>query len=50
MHIAGWILFMLSAFGFIISSLRSGDIPGMVGGILFLLGCILFLIPVLRRA
>jgi hypothetical protein len=49
-HIAGWTLFILSAFGFIASSLRSGDIPGILGGILFLLGCLVFLIPMLRRA
>jgi hypothetical protein len=49
-HIAGWIFFILSALGFIVSSLRSGDIPGIVGGVFFLLGCALFLIPMLRGA
>ena len=48
-HIAGWILFILSALGFIVSSLRNGDIPGIAGGVLFLAGCLVFLIPVLRR-
>jgi len=36
-HIAGWVVFILSAFGFIASSLRSGDIYGLIGSVLFLI-------------
>jgi len=49
-NIVGWLLFVLSALAFIVSSLRSGDLPGLLGGVLFLLACIVFLIPLLRRA
>ncbi len=48
-EILGWILFILSAIGFIISSVRIGDLPGMVGGVLFLAGCLVFVAPLLRR-
>jgi len=44
-HIAGWVVFILSAFAFIASSLRSGDILGLLGSVLFLIACIIFLIP-----
>ncbi len=44
-HIAGWVVFILSALGFIASSLRSGDIYGLIGSILFLIACIIFLVP-----
>jgi hypothetical protein len=46
-HIAGWVVFILSAFAFIASSLRSGDILGLLGGILFLIACFVFLVPLL---
>jgi hypothetical protein len=49
-EILGWTLFVLSALGFIIvSSLRTGDLPGLAGGVLFLAGCLAFLLPLLRR-
>jgi hypothetical protein len=44
-QIIGWVLFVISAVGFIASSLRSGDRLGLVGGIFFLLACGVFLIP-----
>ena len=37
-EILGWVLFVLSALGFILSSLRSGDLAGLLGGLLFLGG------------
>jgi hypothetical protein len=39
------VLFIFSAFGFIASSWRSGDVLGLIGGVLFLLACVVFLIP-----
>ena len=39
----GWILFTLSALFFIASSLRNGDIVGLLGGVFFLLACAAFL-------
>jgi len=47
--IAGWVLFIISALGFIWSSLKSGDIPSLIGGVFFLAACIVFLIPYMRR-
>ena len=49
-QILGWVLFILSALGFMVSSIRLGDIPGFIGGALFLAGCLVFLVPLLRRA
>jgi hypothetical protein len=39
----GWILFTISALFFIASSLRNGDIVGLLGGLFFLLACGAFL-------
>jgi hypothetical protein len=48
-EILGWVLFVFSALGFIVSSLRSGDLPGLLGGVLFLAGCLTFLLLLMRR-
>lgn len=48
-QILGWIMFIASAGGFIVSSLRSGDLPALIGGIAFLLACFVFLIPYVWR-
>jgi len=48
-QLLGWLLFILSAVGFIVSSARLGDLAGMVGGVLFLAGCLVFVAPLLRR-
>lgn len=47
-NIIGWILFVFSALAFIASSLRAGDMVGLVGGVLFLVACLIFLIPFFR--
>lgn len=39
----GWGLFVVSAAFFIVASLRTGDIVGLLGGIFFLLACLVFL-------
>jgi hypothetical protein len=44
-QILGWILFIVSALAFIVSSIRSGDTVGLIGGAFFLLACFVFLIP-----
>jgi len=41
----GWVLFTVSALFFIASSLRNGDVVGLLGGIFFLLACAAFLPP-----
>ncbi len=49
-HIVGWLLFVCSALGFIASSVRTGDMAGLIGSVLFLAGCVAFLIPLRRKA
>jgi hypothetical protein len=45
LQILGWVLFIVSALAFIASSIKNGDMFGLVGGIFFLLACFVFLIP-----
>ncbi len=44
-QIWGWILFIVSALFFIATSIRTGDILGLLGGAFFLVACFIFLIP-----
>ncbi len=39
----GWLLFVISALFFIVSSVRTGDMIGLLGGVFFLLACAVFL-------
>ncbi len=39
----GWLLFVVSALFFIASSIRAGDMVGLLGGVFFLLACAAFL-------
>jgi hypothetical protein len=48
-QLLGWILFVLSAVGFIVSSARLGDVAGIAGGVLFLAGCLVFIFPLLGK-
>ncbi len=45
----GWILFVLSAVFFTLASLRSGDLVTLTGSLLFLLACVLFIVPLVKR-
>jgi hypothetical protein len=44
----GWVLFVISALFFIVSSIRNGDLIGLLGGIFFLLACVAFLASYIR--
>jgi hypothetical protein len=44
----GWILFILSSSLFVISSIRNRDIISLVASVLFLAGCVLFVISLKR--
>ena len=44
-HFAGWILFLLCAALFLFSALRDGDGVLALASLVFFLGCVLFLIP-----
>jgi hypothetical protein len=39
----GWVLFVISALFFIASSIRTGDVVALFGGVFFLLACAVFL-------
>lgn len=42
-EVLGWLLFVVSALFFIASSIRNGDMTGLLGGVFFLLACAVFL-------
>ncbi len=48
-QLLGWVLFVLSALFFIASSIRAGDMVSLVGGLLFLFACFVFLIPLIFK-
>ena len=45
----GWILFIFSALFFIASSIRAGDQLSLLGGVLFLVACFVFLVPLVAE-
>jgi hypothetical protein len=45
----GWLLFVVCSFFFIADSIAAGSPLGIAGSCLFLLGCIVFLIPLVRK-
>ncbi len=47
-QLAGWILFILCAIFFIASSLKNRDTLTFIGAVIFLIACIIFLIPLVR--
>lgn len=42
-------MFVFSAIGFVVSSLRAADFAAIAGSLLFLAGCLVFLVPLLRE-
>ena len=49
-QIVGWILFIICAIFYVSSSLKNHDILSFIGGISFLIACIVFLIPLVRSS
>ena len=47
-QLLGWILFIVCAFFFIASSFKNGDTLTLIGSIIFLIACGVFLIPLFR--
>ncbi|MFH1662814.1 MAG: hypothetical protein ABH934_02725 [Chloroflexota bacterium] len=45
----GWLLFLVCAAFFIASAVTSGDVLYLTGSIIFLLACLLFLVPLLKK-
>ena len=48
-HLVGWILFLFGAIFFIGSSIKNQDVLALVGSILFLISCVVFIIPLARK-
>lgn len=48
-HLVGWILFLACAFLFLYVAMRDGDLVLALASLLFLAGCVVFLIPLLRK-
>jgi choline-glycine betaine transporter len=44
----GWILFLICSVLFIISGVRTGDVVTIVASVMFLLGCVVFVIPLIQ--
>ena len=44
-QLLGWALFILSASFFTAASIRAGDVLGLLGSLLFLFACFVFLAP-----
>ena len=45
----GWILFVFSAIFFIAASYRAADPVSLIGGLLFLIACFVFLVPLMAE-
>ena len=48
-HMLGWILFVVSAIGFLVASVRAEDVAAVIGSLFFLIACIVFLIPYFKH-
>ena len=48
-HLGGWILFVVCAGFFIVSNIEVGNPLGLAGSIIFLVGCVVFIIPLVIR-
>ena len=48
-HLWGWILFLVCAGFFIASSIESDDMLGLIGSIIFLIACVVFIVPLVIK-
>jgi hypothetical protein len=46
----GWGLFVLCALFYMAASARAGDVLTLVGSVVFLVACFIFIIPLLKSA
>lgn len=49
LQLAGWLLFLACALVYLLAGIRSGDMLIIIGSLLFLVACLLFLWPLLVR-
>ncbi len=47
-QLLGWILFIICAIFYIASGLKNHDILTFIGSVIFLIACVVFLIPLVR--
>jgi len=48
-HLWGWIFFLVCAGFFIASNIEGGSILGLIGSVIFLLACVVFIIPLVTK-
>jgi hypothetical protein len=48
-QIAGWVLFMACALCYIVANIRSGDWLSLAGSAIFLLACLVFMVPLVIK-
>ena len=48
-QLSGWILFIVCAGFFIASALKADDVLMLAGSIIFLSGCVVFIIPIVIK-
>lgn len=48
-HLWGWVLFIICAAFFIASGIKNRDLLGLAGSIIFLIACVFFIIPLVKR-
>ena len=48
-HLWGWVLFLVCAGFFIASSIESNDILGLIGSIIFLIACVVIIVPLVIK-
>ncbi|MEM8971920.1 MAG: hypothetical protein AAGD43_07665 [Pseudomonadota bacterium] len=48
-NVCGWILFVLSALGYCWSSIQAGDPVSLIASLLFLIACLVFLVPLMAN-
>jgi len=44
-YLSGWVLFLVCAGFFIASAVKGGNILGVVGSVIFLVACVVFIVP-----
>jgi hypothetical protein len=48
-QLCGWLLFLVCSFFFMADSAIAGNPLGVAGSVVFLLGCVIFLIPLVQK-
>lgn len=47
-QIWGWLLFVVGVIFFILASIEARSLTTFIGSVLFLIGCIVFMVPLVR--